>query len=180
MRHKVRISSGVVRWPPMCACCMAPADGTDETAIPGQSHRTAAQSASGPRWQVPYCQDCLAHLRQSQSAGPPPWWVNTLVALVFGAIIFISWRHANWIIFGLMTITLALAALAVQSLWYRQQEMAEDAAVRMCGPECSGPGPAVHYLGTSGPVHTFEFANGDYAEAFVEANPKRRSSAYSR
>jgi hypothetical protein len=137
-----------------------------------------AAPANAAEWRVPYCRECLAHLHHAQSVGPPPWWVNAAVTVVLGAIAYLSWRYANWMVFGMLTVTLALAALAVQSLWYRQQEVAEDEAAKMCRPECAGAGPAARYLGYNGSVHTFEFANGEYAEAFVEANPKKRASAF--
>jgi hypothetical protein len=142
-------------------------------------HGRRLAAANNADWQVPYCRECLAHLHHARSVGPTPWWVNAIVTVVFGAIAFLSWRYANWVIFGLLTVTLALAALAVQSLWYRKQELAEDAAAKMCQPGCAGPGPAVIYRGWSGTAHTFEFTNAEYAEAFVEANPKKRTSAIS-
>jgi hypothetical protein len=97
--------------------------------------------------------------------------------VVLGAIAYVSWRYANWLVFGMLTVTLALAALAVQSLWHRQREVAEDAATKLCRAECAGVGPAVRYRGYSDSAHSFEFTNVDYAEAFQEANPKKRISA---
>jgi hypothetical protein len=168
MPRKVWVTSPRVCWPQVCACCLCPAD--DSYKAPSA---TGEDPAHDHGWEVPYCQECLAHLRQGQRVGPTPRWINITVVALFIALVYFSWSYGSWISFGLLTVTLALGAAAANSLWQRRREEAESLAAAMCHPECAAAGPAVVHRGWNGSAHTFECSNPDFAEALAQANRKK-------
>ncbi len=172
MPYKVRVSTRPVSWPPFCACCLGPADGIDP--IPCEAAGIPQQGAADSQiWEVPYCQDCLAHVRQRPVLGSGSRWINVAVVIVFLGLVLSSWLYGNWILFGLLTVTLALAAAAAQSLLHYQHELAQDRAAAMCHPDCATPGPAVTYHGCDDSADVFECASQRYAEALAQSNRKK-------
>jgi hypothetical protein len=172
MPHEVRVAAGNIRWPDRCACCMGHSD--EALVVDG-----TGEAGRGLTWTVPYCAECLWHVQSAGRIGPLPRWAQLGVGVLFVGIAALAWAYGSWISFGLMTITLALGAAAIQSVWAKRREDAEAAAAKLCQPGCACPGPAVQYRGLDESGHAFAFANLQYAEAFDQANrPKRGASRF--
>jgi hypothetical protein len=169
MPHEIRVRGRLVYWPVTCACCAGPAD--DSFPLPSRAARGDRDVGEAPRlWQVPYCRACLRHVRHATRVGTPPRGAGLATALAFTAVGAAAWIFGNLGIFVLVTVTLALGAAALLSLWQRKREAAAAEAAALCHGGCAGPGPAAAYRGWDASGHAFTFTNLAFAESFAEAN----------
>ena len=148
--YDVEVVAEELRWPPRCACCFEPADAS----LPVE-HTTGGgflglfQETRG--WDVPYCSQCLEHIRlDSDRPG------GNLGGAVTGALIGGG--------LGLL-IGLGSAAYALYGAAKHQTKL--EALLR---PTCVAVGPAVAYRGWYGETHNFTFLNWSYADAFRREN----------
>ncbi|MBM3270752.1 MAG: hypothetical protein FJZ01_24230 [Candidatus Sericytochromatia bacterium] len=147
-----------------CACCMAPTD--RELSVP--SRFRAADSLLGPTdkpWRVPYCEPCLAHVREAWArvGSFKKRWARTAAFALVPGLVF----HA--LLVPLITLFL-LGSVAVLAL-----ARARERTVGI-GSACACPGPAVLRRGPSGSRYWVRFRNRDYAERFAAASGPQRDT----
>jgi hypothetical protein len=148
--YDVEVRGTELRWPPQCACCFEPAD---------SSYRVEATTSGGflglfqetLGWDVPYCSQCLEHVRLDQKR-PGGNLGGALAGAVIGGPL------------GLL-IGLGSAAHALYGAAKHQSDLE-----RLLRPSCVAVGPAVAYRGRYGETHDFTFLNWSYADAFVLDN----------
>jgi hypothetical protein len=152
-------------------------------------------------WQVPYCNDCLDHADAKERADGITA-AGAYAALALGIVLAggcalgcFSFGVAAFgpggqvtkverVIFALCMLGLAVACPAL--LWAAAvvfQRLRADAARKwqramqharsLRSPRCCTFQIAVAYEGWHGSIHTFWFANPDYADAFRLANPRK-------
>lgn len=151
----VEVSARILHWPNACACC----GGAASTSIPAATIRRRGKRVvrtESKWWRIPYCHDCRAHTRHSHGAIGSFQLASTL-ALIAGICALLNWNI--WAgFFGV-----AVIAAAVGAIFTRQSLGAS------CS-RCVSYSPAVRYLGWYGTIHSFEFDNRDFAEAFIKQN----------
>lgn len=195
----VNVSARVLRWPPCCACCLRPADAyleASHTRVTGvRVIRTDARS-----WRVPYCKNCLRHVDADENArsitdtGATVWILGIFLAIVIltgGGILAVGLILAARAMPGAGNVTLTAGVIAIvisiacsvtmivgEFRWSRsfaddtrrRRRRAEQKAESLVFPCCCILGPAVAYTNRYGSVHTFRFANGQYALRFAQEN----------
>jgi predicted Ser/Thr protein kinase len=153
--HTVVVAGERLRWPNRCACCFEPSDATflaEHTG--GDGPFFLFEETRG--WDVPYCSQCLEHVRlaaESGSAGFGGLAAAPLVGAALGGPI------------GFLVGLGGAAAASVIGAAHRSSELE-----RLLRPTCSSVGPAVGYQGWDGDTHTFVFLNQAFAEAFRDEN----------
>lgn len=154
---RIEVSGKQFAFPRECACCGGFPEST--LSISG-TERNRNSRTRGWTWDVPYCKECLRHVRTADRvllAGLSIAAVFGLCSLLF-AIIFEAWILGG----GLFTLSVSLSALLCWVLL--------RLARRSAGQECPTVFRAVIYLGSAGAVHSFDFRSRPYARAFVRAN----------
>jgi hypothetical protein len=139
----VQISARTIAFPPLCACCCAPAQ-TNWTIVATRTTGVRVVRHHSQSWAFPYCTGCAAHA----SAWPAP---------IGCATVFLS--------------VLTCGAYFIVDSVLRGK--AEARSRSMCGPSCVVPWSAVRYVGWSGSVHSFDVASRDFAIALMRANRSR-------
>jgi len=189
--YRVQISARIINWPRICACCC----GSSDTYIQVTSSRVKGvrvvrtQTSS---WDVPYCGNCVRHvdlgerLREfSVSVFHEAWICGGVIAVM--AVVMVLALVVGWTMFGIMALVLTLVTvLLMAGLFPTLQRRHDDEVGRLeaerqrlrdkldatTAPHCvSIRHFAAGYEGWHGSVHTFVFANADFANAFVAANP---------
>jgi hypothetical protein len=129
-------------------------------AAPGAtSSGVKVPSSQAAMWRFPVCAQCVRHTATWQSATRLARWV-CLGGLVLAFLIMILGGFVALVLGVAMALGLSVLAL------YRERREARA----QCHPECAGAGPPVFYLGSSGSVEAFDFAQQGYAADFMRAN----------
>jgi hypothetical protein len=162
----VQVSARLLSWPRRCVCC----GGQANTSYSASYTRTTGKRVirhDTRSWDVPYCDDCLEHVKKRKAGDSA--LVGGVVALVIAVL---ACFHPDIMVAGKVFIFLCgggalVGGISLQRSWYLQgDEFAKDT--------CASLGKhAIQYHGWNGSVHTFEFANEDYHDAFCEANRKK-------
>lgn len=154
---RIEVSGKQFVFPRQCVCC-GRFPGTRLT-ISG-SERNRNSRTRGWVWDVPYCQQCVAHVKAAD-------WVllgGLTIASLFGFCLLLSvffgvaWQLSiTWFAGSVASaITLSWTALIrIQKLKH---------------PRCATVFRAIEYLGAAGPIHSFKFRSRPYAEEFVRRN----------
>ncbi len=166
----VQVSARILRFPPYCACCAEPTQGSYDfvaTRVTGKRIiRTTSKS-----WAFPYCSRCVAHAQHW------PNWTGCLEAfatlfiggLVWIVLVVLFPKSAALSTFIGFIATICLGVLIIGGGMARAQTQREK-AVSMCGPTCAAPFWAVNYEGWSGSVHQIQLYSERYAVYFAGAN----------
>jgi serine/threonine protein kinase len=144
-----------LRWPDRCACCLEPADSTllvEHTGGDGPFY--LFDETRG--WDVPYCSQCLEHVRLVAESGSPGLGRLAAAPLVGAAL------------GGPIGFLVGLGGAAAASLIGAAARGAE--VERLLRPSCTALGPAVGYQGWDADTHTFLFLNRGFADAFRDEN----------
>ena len=152
--YEVVVRADRLYWPSLCACCFEGADAyyrAEHTG--GDGPFSLFEETQG--WDVPYCSQCLEHVRKA--ADPPRPGLGRLVAgplagVVFGGPV------------GLLVGLGAAAATLGQAAHYSSEVQ------ELLKPTCVAIGPVVGYLGWDGDTHAFHFLNRDFTLAFLQDN----------
>jgi hypothetical protein len=194
---EVRVAAPAIDWPPCCACCGGTSAATlqlTSTRVTGV--KVLRSETHG--WPVPYCLPCLDHLETSRRVAAPagaegpalsrpgPRAIHLPIAgalaglcvgCLGGGLMMAAADRGPQADDAGFAVTSALAAVAVAAflgwLWKRhphQGVRGEEETPPALSEKCPAAGPAVRCEGWEGPVHTFLFANHDYAVAFMRAN----------
>lgn len=162
MPTTVQVSARILHWPDMCACCGGPADTSFAAGFSKSKGKRVVRTES-KWWKVPYCRDCIKHVRGQRAAVAGCYWsVGAAIAAIIGAAAG-GGGPGRPTPFVIAALVVAAAGCVVAFYAY------SAAKRRACG-DCDYLVPAVRYLGWYGAVHTFEFDNGDYADEFIRAN----------
>jgi hypothetical protein len=157
----VEVAARAFAVPFECPCCGAVPDA--ETRVPvkraGGQREVARDSA--PALAFPYCQRCIGHVAEWESAGVMSAGVLLLGMLAAVGIALL----VNWL---LGVIALIAAALLAYSLAQARRGRARAS----CGPSCASPEKALAYLGWSGTTSAFTFDSPTYTARFAEQNTR--------
>jgi hypothetical protein len=109
-------------------------------------------------WDVPYCSQCIGHLKAVLSVGGIARLL-VFLSLLFGLFL--------WYAVGMTTAVLTtILALLVTGFTYR---ILLARARALCSENCACVHKSVAYLGWHGAVHQFEFSSLSFARAFMVA-----------
>jgi hypothetical protein len=148
--YDIEVTGATLQWPPNCACCFEQADSAFRVEYTtGGGFLGLFQETRG--WDVPYCSQCLDHLRLDQRRPGGNLGGAVAGALVGGPL-------------GLL-IGLGSAAHALYGASKYQSQL--EALLRAT---CVAIGPAVAYRGWYEETHDFTFLNWSYADAFRREN----------
>jgi hypothetical protein len=148
--YDVEATGASLRWPPRCACCFEPADSAFRVEhTTGGGFLGLFQETRG--WDVPYCSQCLEHVRLDQERPG-----GNLGGAMAGAVI----GGPIGLLIGLGSAAHALYGAA------KHQSTLES----LLKPTCVAIGPAVSYRGWYEETHDFTFLNWSYADAFRRDN----------
>jgi hypothetical protein len=151
----VQVSANILKWPNICACC---------SGHPGRHY--VATAPRGGSWDVPCCQPCLAHawlhgwFRVCLATFPVT--VIFLVVAMLYPLAFAS-QPDQIIVVRCIAFFTAVSTLLL-AMWFY------FLANQNTGPNCVSLGRFVSYTGWYRTLHTFWFANRDYADEFEAAN----------
>ena len=158
---RVEVSGRQFTFPPICACCGAPAN-TVFTASASKKTGKKVVHTSTHAWDFPYCSVCTAHYQAAQNAG------KTVGALGVGVLVFalFAWLAVSfWL--GVFIFVVGFAGIvALQSNLMTQ-------AKAMCRPQCACVGQCVSLLDWDGARQVFEITSLAYALAFMVANERK-------
>jgi hypothetical protein len=201
MGVRIEISARLIRWPPVCACCL----GRSNDVLRATSTRVTGKRVvrtDSRSWNVPYCSACLDHIDAEQHAhsisGSGAITVMTL-GIVLGLLVAVfggcccgpavfaprpatdgnQGGSVGVVLVGIASVIVGAGIGVGGYFWYRrldaeirrQRARALDRAEAMASSRCCTLRPAVVYEGWYGSVHTFWFANRGYADAFIRSNP---------
>lgn len=144
-------------FPRQCACC-GRFPGSRLT-ISG-TERNRNSRTRGWVWDIPYCRDCVAHIRLTDRV----LIVGISIAAMFGFCSFlmivlgVDWRLSVALFLSSSLGTGALVWLAISQ------------AKRRAHSVCCSVFRAVTYLGSAGATHAFDFRSKSYLRAFVRSN----------
>jgi hypothetical protein len=175
----VQISARIISWPSFCACCSQPATtslGTSYTRTTGKRvihHDTRV-------WQIPYCQDCVKHVREANSA--TRWranriWMDVCLGFLLSGVLILGCHQSipsESLKYVLDIVVVSSVALLVAFLCRRVQRefSTKITIIRARAPaSCCSVYRACHYNGWYGTVHTFRFCNAHFVDALRRANP---------
>jgi len=169
MPLSLQISARILTWPHECACCGAEPNGhlkaTASRVIGTRTERTTYQW-----WDVPYCDQCLGHVRAYER--PSMWASAGLVASTVVAIAVGMYAHAGFAAASFAVIM----AVAVSLHFSAQQQSRYEAAARM-GKTCAAAHRSVLYTEWYGTMHTLIFVREHYLDAFLSMNAEKARSA---
>jgi len=162
MSIEIKISARIISWPACCACCGQPADSEVEVSHERTTGKKVQKTAT-KTWRVPYCSACIEHKNDYEAAGSA-----LLLGIAGGAVALavVLWNG------GGLTLSIISAVVCIYIGWHFTKRATKAAEAKM-HPTCATPDVAVKYHGWEGSVHTFEFENADYYEAFSNANKKK-------
>lgn len=154
---RVDVSGKQFVFPRQCACC-GRFPGTRLT-ISG-SERNRNSRTRGWAWDIPYCHDCVRHVRLADRI---LIGALSLVALA-GIVAFIGLALGmSWLIcLVVFSIASGVTWSAVRALFRNLRKK------RFQG--CTTLSRSVQYLGSSGSWHSFDFESRAYLSGFVRAN----------
>lgn len=144
-------------FPRECSCC----GGFPEIMLTiSGTERNRNSRTRGWAWDVPYCKGCRRHvifvdriLLGGLSIAASFGFCSLLIVLIFDSL---DWGF--YLLVGSVLVAFGLSWLGIRHV--RSES----------SPMCSTVTRAVVYLGSAGPVHSFDFRSRPYAEAFVRAN----------
>jgi len=158
---RIDVSGRIFAFPHKCACCCAPPD-TELSISASRTWGSKVVHTETKSWGVPYCSDCIKHLRSMKAAYAFASWFTVftvLLGVLIGFRVDLYW--------GISTGILALiSTIAVFGMKLR------DARAE-CGPNCAGANAAIAYLGWSGTLHSFEINSQRFAGDFMTANQRK-------
>jgi len=190
--YSVQISARIITWPRICACCCQAADTTAQiTSTRTTGVEVIHKQTKG--WSVPYCRRCLDHIDAAADLRAHSTFVfhlSILFSFLGGVLALVALAAlakinlAVAIVLALMLVVVTVMVVALTFGWcqerYRgalQEKLAEEARLERRLDSLLSPGCAQHeslaasYDGWQGSVHTFRFANADFATALENANP---------
>ena len=172
---QVDVSGHQFVFPTLCACCNGSAD-TELTVSTSKSTGVRVIRTSTNEWAIPYCQQCVAHVKLAVKATEAAEAAKML-GLVLGGVSVVVAGICWYFMSPFLGIPIGIAGLVVTALLYakfhtRCAELMKKAQA-MCGPRCVCVDEAVRYLDWHGPLHMFWIGSQEYALAFMVANHKK-------
>jgi serine/threonine protein kinase len=153
--YDVTVRADRVEWPDRCACCFEPSNtyyAAEHTGGDGPFYLFEETRS----WNVPYCTQCLEHVRQTAEAGNG----SGVGGLAAGALAGLLLGPAVGLLVG-------AGAVAASAIGTAQRTAALQTLLR---PTCVAAGPAVAYHGWDGNQHSFTFLSRPFTEAFLREN----------
>ena len=188
---RVQISAHRIAWPRCCACCCGPKD-TEVTLSFTRRRGVRVIREQTKSWLLPYCTRCLDHIDAVERLESFGWTVvhRPAVAVIFGlllasAVVILLWEKpllfaitlgavlAVVLSFGMSPLLSWCSRSHRRALLQREkarQALEDELARCLCDNCASEDHIAAEYDGWSGTVHTFYFANAEFALLFTQAN----------
>ncbi|MBU6428466.1 MAG: hypothetical protein KGR26_05625 [Cyanobacteria bacterium REEB65] len=141
-------------FPPICACCLTPTDGTLEVLSALRASPSMLRPPDQP-WQVPYCLECQQHVHHAWQAGGKLFRKGAIL----GAIVLLPFTPFHILFF--VALILVSAVLSIVFLVSRLRMR----AVRT-GPNCTAPTLAVLRKGPKGDRYGVAIRNDEFARLF--------------
>ncbi len=200
MGTRLSISARIIHWPNRCACCMENAD-TWHHARASREKGVKVIHVESKKWKIPYCRHCLEHADlfeerdeiTDQKANGILFVgiLSGIVAILIGGFCgSLLLRHvqenngfppilaviAGMIFFfggvGSIIGTVVLTRRMKRKNADLRKQLTTKAKSLQC-PTCRSDIPAVEYEGWSGSIHTFWFANPNFAKDVKQLNAEK-------
>ena len=117
-------------------------------------------------WSIPYCNVCLSHKFQFETAGRAALPLVVLGILAWIGVSAVTGSQVVGVFVGL--------PICLLSIRPYKKALAKARAVLKQG--CTSETAAVRYVDWYGNFHTFDFTNREYLNAFVAANRRKTMS----
>jgi hypothetical protein len=148
--YDVEATGQELRWPSRCACCFEQADAAFQVQYTsGGGFLGLFEETRG--WDVPYCAQCLEHIRHEASR-PGSGLGGAVAGMLLG---------------GPIGLAVGLGSAAYSLYGAAKHHSKLEALLK---PSCVAVGPAVAYRGWYQDTQTFTFLNWNYADAFRREN----------
>ena len=148
-------------FPALCACCCGPV-GSALSVSSSKSNGQRVVHTKTNAWDFPYCDACVGHVRETETAKRVAWTLLAVSVIVSG----ILWVSVS----PYLGIPAGILAVGGTIFLYKKQMAA---ARGLCCVGCACIEKAVAYLGWHSTLHQFEIASLDYALAFMVANQRK-------
>jgi hypothetical protein len=158
---RVDVSGQRFVFPSECACCGATPDSA-LTISASRSRGSKVVHTETKSWDVPYCTDCIEHLRASQAAGSFAR-LFTFLSVLLGVLIGFGVNPYLGAAIGILAVVGTVMVYGKK----RDQARAE------CDANCVNVDAAIAYLGWYGTLHKFEIGSQQFACDFMTANQNK-------
>jgi len=164
MSLRVSVSARLLKMPGQCVCC----SGNNETTKAAAFTRTTGVRVvrqDTRYWDFPHCYACLRHA-ETHAQMLKIRGQGAIATVAAPIIALFAFANVLWLVPA--TAAMVWAFYAVRQAKKLQARLSSEMQ-----PKCSTQGPAVQYEGWQGSVHTFVFANDQYATLFQASNAKK-------
>ena len=158
---RVDVSGHVFVFPYECACCSSPPD-CELTISSTRSWGKRVRHFETKAWQIPYCSNCLRHIRSMQAAGAFAR-LFTCLSILLGVIVGFGVDGILGAGMGILSVTATVVVFSTKLRGARAE----------CSPNCAKAEAAIDYLGWSGTLHQFEVSSQRFAFDFMTANQRK-------
>lgn len=151
--YEIQVSARILSAPDPCCCCLGEADSYYEARHTRTTGKKVVRSDTRA-WRFPCCSHCRIHVFLA-SLAPLPFALGILGSLAMPFTASTALAIVAPLLLGLSVL-----------LWFLAGARTHEGCARSRAP--------VVYDGWSGSIHTFRFANREYAELFARQNGQKR------
>jgi hypothetical protein len=164
----IRVSAKILNLPNLCCCCGSTGATEKYEARAATTAEKQEVKAMGNAWNFPICHRCNSWLEAKRNASI--WLAISLIAgflLAVGLLISLSQEGEGPRRWAISAIFFVFASFCLIT----HQKKRRDSARLKVRAACTRQ--PVQYEGGSGSVHGFDFANEEFARAFLVINSKK-------
>lgn len=174
---RIEVSARLISVPQRCVCCLGAAD-RQKTVTASRITGVRVVRTESKEWTFPICSACCSYVDDWHSGDEDFALAKcqaSLPALIGFCLLGASARLTSWASFSLAALGgfAFLASVAWCVVGDRERTATRNLILRKSGLTYAELFTPVVYLGWSGTVHAFEFANQGYAAQFMAANAEK-------
>jgi hypothetical protein len=174
-RRRIEMSGHTLVFPHVCACC----GGNPDTVLRVQASNANAKGPSIKEWDIPYCSNCVKHVRAAEYNPKTDGVEGVSCILVTVGIVFLVAGGVFSLTVakdaGVIALLAGIILLASIHWWARtKREKPQLQARSLLSPDCQSVRKAMEYRGWQGSRHTFEVTSERYALEFLTENKDKK------
>lgn len=158
---RVDVSGKSFVFPNECACCSTTPD-TSLAVSASRSRGSKVVHTESKEWDIPYCCDCVKHIRAFEAAGSFAR-LFTFLSILLGGLLGFAVNPYLGLGIGILGV--------VGTVVVYGNKVGEARA--QCSTNCVNVDVAIAYLGWYGTLHTFEIGSQRFACDFMTANQNK-------
>lgn len=167
---EVSVSARILSFPNLCCCCGSGRPSTSYDAISTRTSGKKVIRQQSRGWSFPLCTACSRWMQAEKAALMMK--AIFIWMLIGGGIGFFGGIGSLPKPVGIILIVLAVGTFAASPFVWQIYTKKRFRANRVKPDSLCDLRP-VAYLGWNGSIHTFDFANDDFMDAFIQANRKK-------